>query len=65
VASAFGLTGAARGVLIIQSTMPVAIFNYLFALQYKREPADVAGMIVITTVASFATLPLLLLHVLP
>ncbi len=62
---AFGLTGAARGVLIIQSTMPVAIFNYLFALQYRREPADVAGMIVITTVVSFLTLPALLLFVLP
>ena len=62
---AFGLTGAARGVLIIQSTMPVAIFNYLFALQYRREPADVAGMVVITSVASFVTLPALLLYVLP
>ena len=65
VAWAFGLTGAARGVLIIQSAMPVAIFNYLFALQYKREPADVAGMIVITTVVSFVSLPALLLYVLP
>lgn len=65
VAWAFGLTGAARGVLIIQSTMPVAIFNYIFAMQYKREPADVAGMIVITTLVSFATLPALLLFVLP
>jgi predicted permease len=65
VAWAFGLTGAARGVLLIQSSMPVAIFNYLFALQYRREPADVAGMIVITTVASFVTLPALLLYVLP
>ncbi|TXL81971.1 AEC family transporter [Vineibacter terrae] len=65
VAWAFGLAGAARGVLIIQSAMPVAIFNYLFALQYKREPADVAGMIVITTVVSFISLPALLLYVLP
>lgn len=61
----FGLTGTARGVLIVQSAMPVAIFNYLFALQYRREPADVAGMIVITTLASFVTLPALLLFVLP
>ncbi|MBL8674496.1 MAG: AEC family transporter [Rhodospirillales bacterium] len=61
---AFGLTGAERGVILIQSSMPVAIFNYLFALQYKREPADVASMIVITTVASFVTLPFLLAYVL-
>jgi predicted permease len=65
VAWAFGLEGAARGVLLIQSSMPVAIFNYLFALQYKREPADVAGMIVITTVATFVSLPALLAYVLP
>lgn len=65
VAWAFGLTGAARGVLLIQSAMPVAIFNYLFALRYEREPADVAGMIIITTLLSFLTLPALLLYVLP
>lgn len=64
VAWLFGLTGAARGVLLIQSAMPVAIFNYLFALRYEREPADVAGMIVITTLLSFLTLPALLLYVL-
>lgn len=62
---AFGMTGAARGVLLIQSSMPVAIFNYLFALRYEREPADVAGMIIITTLLSFLTLPALLLYVLP
>jgi malate permease and related proteins len=59
------MTGAARGVLLIQSAMPVAIFNYLFALRYEREPADVAGMIIITTLLSFLTLPALLLYVLP
>lgn len=56
-----GLEGAARGVLLIQSTMPVAVFNYLFALHYKRAPEAVAGMVVISTLMSFATLPLLLL----
>lgn len=65
VAWVLGLSGAARGVLLIQSSMPVAIFNYLFALRYEREPADVAGMIVITTLLSFLTLPALLLYVLP
>ena len=36
--------------------MPVAVFDYLFAQLYRREPAEVAGMIVISTVLSFATL---------
>jgi malate permease and related proteins len=51
-------------VLAIQSAMPVAVFNYLFAQLYRREPAEVAGMIVISTLISFVTLPALLLLVL-
>jgi len=61
---ALGLSDAARGVLAIQSAMPVAVFNYLFAQLYQREPAEVAGMIVLSTLISFATLPALLLLVL-
>lgn len=63
-ASLMGLDGAARGVLMIQSAMPVAVFNYLFALHYKRAAEEVAGMVVISTLLSFATLPLLLLWIL-
>ena len=65
IAWALGLDGTARGVLIIQASMPTAGFNYLFAQRFKREPADVAGMVVITTLLTFAFLPLLLLYVLP
>jgi predicted permease len=61
---ALGLPDAARGVLAIQSAMPVAVFNYLFAQLYRRDPAEVAGMIVLSTLISFATLPALLLLVL-
>ena len=64
VAWAMGLTGAARGVLIVQSTMPVAVFNYLFAKAYDRKPEEVAGIVLISTLISLATLPLLLLAVL-
>lgn len=59
-----GASDLAIGVLIIQSTMPVAVFNYLFAQYYNREPADVASMVVITTALSFITLPILLYLVL-
>jgi malate permease and related proteins len=52
------------GVLIIQAAMPVAVFNYLFAQRYAREPEDVAGMVLISTVISFLTLPALLTFVL-
>ena len=52
------------GVLIIETTMPVAVFNYLFAARYGRTPEDVAGMVLISTVLSFLTLPFLLTYVL-
>ena len=55
-----GLTGVARGVVLIQSSMPVAIFNYLFAAKYNRSPDQVAGMVVISTGLIFIILPFLL-----
>ncbi len=61
LAWAFGLTGVARGVLIIQCAMPVAVMNAIFAARYNRDPAAVAGLVVVSTLISFATLPLLLL----
>ena len=64
VAEVFGFTGAARGVLILQCSMPVAVINYLYASQFNRHPEEIAGMIVISTAISFATLPLLLYVVL-
>lgn len=61
VAAVFGLQGVERNVVILQSSMPVAVFNYLFAMRYDNRPEEVAGMVVISTALSFATLPLLLL----
>ena len=63
-AELFGLEGAERGILIIQSTMPVAVFNYLFAVKHDNAPEDVAGVIVLSTVIAFALLPVLLWFVL-
>lgn len=65
VATLLGLEGATRGVLIVQGTMPVAVFAYLFAVRYERKPEEVAGAVVISTTLSFLTLPLLLWFVLP
>ena len=61
----FGLEGTERGVVLIESAMPVAVFNYLLAARYDRHPEEIAGAIVISTLVSFATLPLLLLVALP
>lgn len=58
------IEGVARGVVLLQASMPVAVFNYLFAERYDCNPAQVAGMVVISTFMAFATIPLILFFVL-
>jgi predicted permease len=65
LAALLGMEGVARGIMILQSTMPVAVFSYLFAVRYNRSPEEVAGTVVISTLLSFVTLPALLWFVLP
>ena len=65
VATALGLEGTIRGVVILESAMPVAVFNYLWAVRYDTAPEEVAGMVLGSTLLSFATLPLLLWAVMP
>ncbi len=55
-----GFDGVVRGVLIIMCSMPSAVFNYLFAELYHNQPQEIAGIVLISTICSFATLPLLL-----
>lgn len=63
LSAAFGFTGVERNVLIMQCSMPVAIFSYLLASQYNRSPNDAANMVFITTLMSLVTVPLLLTYV--
>lgn len=60
VASLLDLDGTARGVLTLQAAMPPAVINYVFAQRFEREPEEVAAMLLLATVASFLTLPLLI-----
>ncbi|EKF76044.1 hypothetical protein A11A3_01080 [Alcanivorax hongdengensis A-11-3] len=62
--SLFDLTGTLRGVVLIESSMPVAVFNYLLAKSYNRGAEEVAAMVMVSTLVSFLTLPLLLALVL-
>jgi len=64
IAELLALEGAARGVLILESAMPVAVLNYLFAARYDRSPEEIAGLVLVSTAISFVTLPGLLLIVL-
>ncbi len=60
-----GLEGVQRGVVVLESAMPVAVFNYLFALRYKNHPGEVASMVIIATILIFLTLPVLLPFLIP
>lgn len=61
---AMGLEGVSKSVVLLQSAMPIAVFNYLLALRYNRQPEEVAGMVLVSTLIAFAGLPLLLMTML-
>ncbi len=65
VTRVLGLEGVAAGVVILDCAMPVAVFNYMFASRFDRSPSDVASVIVLSTLLSLATIPLLLALLLP
>ena len=56
----FGLEGFAAGVLLIQCSMPSAVLNYLVASIYspKKIVDSVASTIVVSTLMSFITIPI-------
>ena len=56
----YDLEGFAAGVLLIQCSMPSAILNYLVGSIYspKKIVDNVASMIVVSTLMSFITIPL-------
>lgn len=60
ISSLLGLEGLVRNVVILQSAMPAAVFNYLLAARYNRHPEDVAGIVLVSSVIAAAALPLLL-----
>jgi len=62
---ALGLPALAQGVLVMQSAMPVAVFNYLFAVRSGRSPEQVASLVLCSTFLAFGFLPLLLAWWLP
>ena len=56
----YNLTGFAAGVLLIQCSMPSAVLNYLIASIYspKKVVDSVASTIVVSTLMSFITIPI-------
>ena len=60
VAWGLGLDGLARGVVVAQSSMPSAVYNYMFAERYDNKPEEVAGIVVLSTLLSIGLLPVFL-----
>lgn len=65
IALALDLPPLAQAVLVTQSAMPVAVFNYLFAVKAGRSPEMVASLVICSTLLSFLLIPLLLIWWLP
>jgi predicted permease len=59
-AQLLGLEGLPRQVLVLQGAMPAAVFNYLLAARYQRDPEDVAGIVLVSTCIALVTTPALL-----
>ncbi|MFQ1701002.1 AEC family transporter [Loktanella agnita] len=59
----FGLGPVATAVLIVQLATPVAVTSYLLAEKYGADAQPVAGLVVVSTLLSVATLPLILAFV--
>ena len=60
LSSAFGFSGPERVAFVLQCAMPVAVYNYLFAQMYNNDPEDVASLVIVSTVLSVVTTPILL-----
>ncbi len=60
IGTLLGLPAMALSILVLQMSMPVAVFNYLFAQRARREPEYVASLVFCSTLLSLIYLPILL-----
>ena len=56
----FEISGPKAGVILIMSTMPVALLNYIFTVQIEKDTTTVAGLVVVSTFSTLVCLPFLL-----
>ena len=60
LAVGFRLSPPAFGILVLQISTPVAVTSYMLAERFAADSDAVAGMVMVSTVLSIATLPLIL-----
>ena len=56
----FSLSGVFAGTLFVMATMPSAIVTYVYAQRFRPDADHVAGAVVVSTLLTFACLPVLL-----
>ena len=60
IARMAGLSGVATDVFLLQSITPVAVTTYMLAERYRRSPAEVAQLVVVSTALVSLALPIVL-----
>ena len=60
IGTLLNLPPLAQSILILQMSMPVAVFNYLFAQRAGQEPEYVASLVFCSTLLALLYLPILL-----
>ena len=60
VALYFNFPDVPTAILILQLTTPVAVTSYLLSEKYKRNPSEVASLVVLSTVLSIVYIPIIL-----
>jgi malate permease and related proteins len=64
IVSMFSISGVARSIILIQSSMPPAVFSMILTSKYKRDAALVSSVVFLGILISLITLPLVLWYVL-
>jgi predicted permease len=60
IVSLFRIQGVTRPVVLLSSSMPSAIVNFILAQRYDRNPDVVASVILVSSLLSLITTPLIL-----
>ena len=60
IVALFSITGITRDIILLEASMPSAVFTMILCQKYKRDAAFVASTVLISTIISIFTIPLIL-----
>jgi predicted permease len=60
IVSLFHIQGITRSIILLSASMPSAIVNFILAQRYERNADVVASVILVSTLLSLLTTPLVL-----